>query len=203
MSRSLSSPADRRLATARVRTCKATTRGLEPSGTSSRGRGRVCFAKRPSRANGPANASVVDVNRRPRGAAVPSRPREAPGNRTTNDDGKRTRLATAHHAENATGHMSTKQPNGDGFSVHRANRRGSIAAQRRPAKRANAQASYEKYVTLARAAARSGDVIETENCYQHAEHYFRMMKDERIGGGHEEADIRQDRPASEDNDQSS
>ena len=37
-----------------------------------------------------------------------------------------------------------------------------------------------------RAAARSGDVIETENYYQYAEHYFRLMKDERIGSGHEE-----------------
>lgn len=52
----------------------------------------------------------------------------------------------------------------------------------------NAKASYEKYVTLARAAARSGDVVETENYYQHAEHYFRQMKGERIGSGHEEVD---------------
>ena len=77
--------------------------------------------------------------------------------------------------------MSTKQPNGRGFAVPRANRRGSGAAQRRPAKSANAKASYEKYVMLARAAARSGDAVETENYYQHAEHYFRLMKDERIG----------------------
>ena len=29
---------------------------------------------------------------------------------------------------------------------------------------------------LARAAALTGDVVETENYYQHAEHYFRVMK---------------------------
>ena len=99
--------------------------------------------------------------------------------------------------------MSTKQPNDRGFSVPRANRSGSSAAQRRPAKSGNAKATYEKYVTLARAAARSGDLIETENYYQHAEHYFRLMKDERIGSGHEEVDGQQDRPGVEGNNESS
>ena len=111
---------------------------------------------------------------------MPSRPREAPGSRAANDDGKRVRLTEAHQAEIATGRMSVKQPSGRGYSVPRANRRGSSAAQRRPAKSANAKASYEKYVALARAAARSGDVVETENYYQHAEHYLRLMHDERI-----------------------
>jgi hypothetical protein len=32
-------------------------------------------------------------------------------------------------------------------------------------------------VALARAAALTGDAVETENYYQHAEHYFRMTKD--------------------------
>jgi hypothetical protein len=49
------------------------------------------------------------------------------------------------------------------------------ANTRNPARNINAQTSYEKYVTLARAAASAGDTIETENCYQHAEHYYRMM----------------------------
>ena len=98
----------------------------------------------------------------------------------------------------ATGHMSTKQPNGRGFLVPHTNRSGSSTAQRRPAKSANAKTSYEKYVTLARAAARSGDMIETENYYQHAEHYFRLMKDERIGSGHEDVDGQHERPAEDD-----
>jgi hypothetical protein len=84
--------------------------------------------------------------------------------------------------------MSTKQTNGRGFSVPRANRSGSSIAQRPPVNIANAKTSYEKYVTLARAAALSGDVVETENYYQHAEHYFRLMKDERIRRGQEEVD---------------
>ena len=37
---------------------------------------------------------------------------------------------------------------------------------------ANAGRSYERYVVLARAAALTGDTIETENLHQHAEHYF-------------------------------
>ena len=134
---------------------------------------------------------------------MPLLPREAPGNRTANDDGKYAGLATAPQAEIATGRMSAKQPNGRGFSVPRANRRGSSSVQRRPAKIANAKASYERYVTLARAAARGGDVVETENYYQHAEHYFRLMKDERIGSGHEEVDSQQDRPGVKGNDESS
>ena len=40
----------------------------------------------------------------------------------------------------------------------------------------NAQAKYERYVALAREAAAAGDVIEMENFYQHAEHYFRVVR---------------------------
>jgi hypothetical protein len=40
----------------------------------------------------------------------------------------------------------------------------------------NARAKYERYVALAREAAAAGDVIEMENLFQHAEHYFRVMK---------------------------
>ena len=70
-----------------------------------------------------------------------------------------------------------------GFSAPHSNRSASSAAQRRPAKSANAKTSYEKCVALARAAALTGDAIETENYYQHAEHYFRLMKDEWIATG--------------------
>ena len=41
----------------------------------------------------------------------------------------------------------------------------------------NAQRNYERYLALAREAALSGDNVEMENCYQHAEHYFRVMKE--------------------------
>lgn len=41
----------------------------------------------------------------------------------------------------------------------------------------NAQRNYERYMALAREAALSGDSVEMENCYQHAEHYFRVMRE--------------------------
>jgi hypothetical protein len=37
----------------------------------------------------------------------------------------------------------------------------------------NAKQRYEHYLTLARGKALSGDRVEAENYYQHAEHYFR------------------------------
>ena len=49
---------------------------------------------------------------------------------------------------------------------------------RRPAQSAaNARQQYERYMARASEAQRSGDVVETENCYQHAEHYFRTMRE--------------------------
>lgn len=43
-------------------------------------------------------------------------------------------------------------------------------------KSAPPKASFDRYTALARAAAISGDRVETENFYQHAEHYFRLMQ---------------------------
>jgi hypothetical protein len=37
--------------------------------------------------------------------------------------------------------------------------------------------NYARYLALAREAAQNGDVIEAENWYQHAEHYFRVMRE--------------------------
>jgi hypothetical protein len=48
--------------------------------------------------------------------------------------------------------------------------------QRQNGSGGNAHRAYERYLALAREAALSGDVIEAENCYQHAEHYFRVMQ---------------------------
>lgn len=39
----------------------------------------------------------------------------------------------------------------------------------------SAQASYERYLALARAKAHAGDRIEAERYYQHAEHYHRLI----------------------------
>ena len=39
----------------------------------------------------------------------------------------------------------------------------------------NAQKNYERYLALAQAEVRSGNLVGAENYYQHAEHYFRSM----------------------------
>jgi hypothetical protein len=40
----------------------------------------------------------------------------------------------------------------------------------------SARASYERYLSLARDAASAGNAIEAENFFQHADHYFRVMR---------------------------
>ena len=40
-----------------------------------------------------------------------------------------------------------------------------------------------RYLALAREATVKGDPIETENCHQHAEHYFRVMRESEGGRG--------------------
>lgn len=42
---------------------------------------------------------------------------------------------------------------------------------------ASARSNFERYTTLAKEAARSGETIEAENLYQHAEHYYRVMRE--------------------------
>ena len=46
-----------------------------------------------------------------------------------------------------------------------------------PERAGNAHQNYERYLALAREAMSNGDRIEAENFYQHAEHYFRVMRD--------------------------
>jgi hypothetical protein len=41
----------------------------------------------------------------------------------------------------------------------------------------SAQRNYERYLALARDAALNGDTVEAENFYQHADHYFRVMRE--------------------------
>jgi Domain of unknown function (DUF4167) len=40
----------------------------------------------------------------------------------------------------------------------------------------NARQQYERCLARAREAQVAGDVVEMENCYQHAEHYLRLMR---------------------------
>ena len=60
----------------------------------------------------------------------------------------------------------------------RAKRPTSNAARPEPNSR-NAQRNYERYLALAQTEAQAGNLIGAENCYQHAEHYFRMMSSQQ------------------------
>ncbi|MHC1550931.1 DUF4167 domain-containing protein [Phyllobacterium sp. K27] len=40
--------------------------------------------------------------------------------------------------------------------------------------------NYESYLGQAQAAARSGNLVEAENFYQHAEHYFRILNNHTV-----------------------
>ena len=42
----------------------------------------------------------------------------------------------------------------------------------------NARQQYERYLARAREAQVAGDTVEMENCYQYAEHYFRILRGE-------------------------
>jgi hypothetical protein len=58
-----------------------------------------------------------------------------------------------------------------------AERNNAAARQRQNGSGGNASRNYERYIALAREATLRGDLIEAENCNQHAEHYFRVMRD--------------------------
>ena len=73
--------------------------------------------------------------------------------------------------------MRTKHNRGgrNGWAINHSQFPTSGLTRRRSDALANPQESFERHVTLARAAAASGDTIETERHFQHAEHYFRLM----------------------------
>jgi hypothetical protein len=51
--------------------------------------------------------------------------------------------------------------------------------RRQPVSIQSFQKTYERYLSLARAEALSGDRIAAENYFQHAEHYFRAIRENR------------------------
>ena len=53
---------------------------------------------------------------------------------------------------------------------------GSGVKHTRPDSSAHPKTSFDRYLALARAAAASGDAVESENYLQHADHYFRLLK---------------------------
>ena len=75
--------------------------------------------------------------------------------------------------------------NSDRYSRQRARNRRTQPGFRAPAphgRGGNAfghpKRQYDRYLALAQAALLSGDPIQAQNYYQHAEHYFRVMQGE-------------------------
>jgi uncharacterized protein DUF4167 len=56
-------------------------------------------------------------------------------------------------------------------------RTNSSTRQRQNGSAGNAHRNYERYVALGREASLNGDKVEAENYYQHAEYYFRVMRE--------------------------
>jgi hypothetical protein len=52
-----------------------------------------------------------------------------------------------------------------------------VNRQRQNGLAGSAHRNYERYLALARDATLNGDIVEAENFYQHAEHYFRVMRE--------------------------
>ena len=74
---------------------------------------------------------------------------------------------------------STRRPKSARPFVNRSTQRTSNVARPESRGSQNAQRSYERYLTLAKAQAQAGDIVGAENYYQHAEHYFRSMSSDR------------------------
>jgi Domain of unknown function (DUF4167) len=74
--------------------------------------------------------------------------------------------------------MNTRYSRSPAPYVDRSKRR-SNPSRYGPKSSRDAQRNYERYLALAQAEAQSGNSIEAENYYQHAEHYFRSTISDR------------------------
>jgi Domain of unknown function (DUF4167) len=74
-----------------------------------------------------------------------------------------------------TRNMRTHRPRPAASNAVRPRQWGSNVPRPEPRGSQNAQGNYERYLSLAQAEARSGNLIAAENYYQHAEHYYRSM----------------------------
>ena len=77
------------------------------------------------------------------------------------------------------GRMSTRRPRPVGSLNARSYESNTRASRSASTGFQSAKMSYEKYLALAQEEARSGNVVGAENYYQHAEHYFRLMSENR------------------------
>jgi hypothetical protein len=71
------------------------------------------------------------------------------------------------------------QKMGQKIKINRKSRTGSHI-RNVPSTDQNARLNYERYLNKAQSEAQSGNLVEAENCYQHAEHYFRTLNNPAI-----------------------
>lgn len=74
----------------------------------------------------------------------------------------------------------SKRPRSRSFERHRQPQKNLNGEAPEPKMRNNPQQYVEKYLTLARDAAASGDPISAENYYQYADHYYRLAAINRL-----------------------
>lgn len=75
----------------------------------------------------------------------------------------------------------SKRPRGRSFERHRQPQKNHHNGDASEGKiRGNPQQAVEKYLTLARDAASSGDPVAAENYYQYADHYYRIALANRL-----------------------
>ena len=68
------------------------------------------------------------------------------------------------------------EKNTTAVSARQVKPRRSKADEVRSGKSARPKNHFDRYTAMARAAAANGNTIDAENYYQHAEHYYRLMK---------------------------
>ncbi len=73
-----------------------------------------------------------------------------------------------------------RSPRGRSFDRHRQPQKNSNGESIDAKTRNNPQQCVEKYLTLARDAASSGDPVSAENYYQYADHYYRLAALNRL-----------------------
>lgn len=87
----------------------------------------------------------------------------------------------------------SKRPRGRSFERHRQPQKNHTGETFEGKIRGNPQQAVEKYLTLARDAASSGDPVTAENYYQFADHYYRIALANRPPRSPESSDERRNR----------
>ena len=81
------------------------------------------------------------------------------------------------NAKRPRGRSGQKRPSG---GARRGNNRRNAPE---PVARGDPRQVFDKYMAMAHDASSAGDLVATENYFQHAEHYYRILHGRREGSG--------------------